>query len=232
MGEEKIKDIYIFEKMELLHILIDGMSLLFGADTAILLALLIVSVDTTAKVLRIREANRIRNRQAALENMDTIDEGQFKRMFRMKRSSFENLLLLLEDYFDNTDPELTKSKATNSSGSEISLRAKLAVSIRWLAGGSYLDLCFCWGIGLGTFFHTQGPLWTTLEAIDTIFEIGMPFNEMHELRRMADEFSRYSYGKLRNCVLAIDGWYVELAVLGLLKLIFLLIILTEKDFLD
>jgi hypothetical protein len=33
-------------------------------------------------------------------------------------------------------------KAFNSSSGPISLRTKLAVSLRWLAGGSYLDLYF------------------------------------------------------------------------------------------
>lgn len=37
-------------------------------------------------------------------------------------------------------------------------------------------------------------------------EIGFPFNNDRKLRKMADEFSKFSSGKMTNCVLAIDGW--------------------------
>jgi hypothetical protein len=30
------------------------------------------------------------------------------------------------------------------------------VMLRWLAGGSYLDLCFAWGIGFSKFHHNHG----------------------------------------------------------------------------
>jgi len=89
-------------------------------------------------------------------------------MFRVDRATFEDIL-------DQVAPHIkvpNEVKACNSSGGSISLKTKLAVSRRWLAGGSYLDLCFAWGIALSTFYHPDGVLWPTLEAIDKTYPMG------------------------------------------------------------
>jgi hypothetical protein len=63
-------------------------------------------------------------------------------MFRVTRVAFDELVKLLE-------PKIAKNteKAMNSSGSPISTITRLAVTLRWLAGGQQIDLCFAWGIG-------------------------------------------------------------------------------------
>jgi hypothetical protein len=45
-----------------------------------------------------------------------------------------------------------EQKATNSAGCAISLKTWLAVTFRWLAGGSHLDICFAFGVANSTFF--------------------------------------------------------------------------------
>ncbi len=67
--------------------------------------------------------------------------------------------------------------AENSSGSNISLRTRLACTLRWLAGGSYIDICFEFGISPGSFYVNGGVLWGTIESIDRIISIGFPFDE-------------------------------------------------------
>jgi hypothetical protein len=57
----------------------------------------------------------------------------------------------------------------NSSGSSIPAISRLGVMLRWLAGGSYLDLCFAWGISTSTFYHENGVLWPAVEALDRDF---------------------------------------------------------------
>jgi hypothetical protein len=49
-------------------------------------------------------------------------------------------------------------------------------------------------------------LWPTIDAIDQAFQIGLPLNDVEELRRIAREFSIFSRGELLGCVIAIDGW--------------------------
>jgi hypothetical protein len=60
-------------------------------------------------------------------------------------------------------------KGMNSSGVPIHNKTRLAVLLRWSAGGSYLDLCFAWGVGISMFFVDNGVLWPMLQAIDTKF---------------------------------------------------------------
>jgi hypothetical protein len=91
---------------------------------------------------------------------------------------------------------------------------KLACTLRWLAGGSYSDICFAFGIGSGSFFNEEGVLWVTMKLIDDAFHISFPFHSDKDLRKMADEFSSFSHGYFKDCVLAIDRWgqFVEVEV--------------------
>ena len=102
------------------------------------------------------------------------------------------------------------SKAVNSSGHSVTLKTRLAVSLRWLAGGSYLDLCFAWGLGILTFYDTDnGVLWRTLQAIDEVFHMGFPVNDEDKLEELRQGFSHHSAGILDGCVLALDGFGVS-----------------------
>ena len=119
----------------------------------------------------------------------------------MDRSTFEELLGSITPYLVQRD----EVKASNSSGSPIPLKIRLAVTLRWLAGASHLDLCFAWGIAHSTFFSECGVVWPTIEAIDDSFEMGFPVNDMDRLEQLAAGFSEHSGGILDGCVLAIDG---------------------------
>jgi len=59
------------------------------------------------------------------------------------------------------------------------------VTLRWLAGGSYLYLCFAWGVAPSTFYHINGVLWPTVEAIDKVFLMGFPFGNEARLEELA-----------------------------------------------
>jgi hypothetical protein len=96
-----------------------------------------------------------RNRGFAVEQMDKLDDSLFKRMFCVDRGTFNYILARLESFFP-----LSVTKAINSSGAVVPLKTRLAVTLRWLAGGSYLDLCFAWGLGVSMFYDSDhGILW-------------------------------------------------------------------------
>lgn len=67
-------------------------------------------------------------------------------------------------------------KARNISGSSISSKTFLVVMLRWLVGAWHLDLCFAQGLASSTFYSDRGVIWTTIEAIDEAFELGLPTN--------------------------------------------------------
>ena len=91
---------------------------------------------------RRKPRNYHRNRGFAITEMNQLPDTLFRRMFRVTRVAFDELVKLLE-------PKIAKNteKAMNSSGSPISTITRLAVTLRWLAGGQQIDLCFAWGIG-------------------------------------------------------------------------------------
>ena len=148
-----------------------------------------------------RRANDQRDRGYGITTMDQLSELHFKRMFRLSRHAFNTLLEKVQDLLEGDEVH-----ACYSSGSPITPKTKLAVALRWLAGGSYLDICFEFGIGYGTFYQDGGVLWGTLEVLNEALNIGFPFDDKSELNNIEEGFSRYSHGHLRNCTLAIDGW--------------------------
>ncbi len=61
-----------------------------------------------------------------------------------------------EEIMERTTPFvklISETKAFNSSGGHMALKTRLAVSLHWLAGTSYLDLCFAWSVAFSTFYH-------------------------------------------------------------------------------
>ena len=120
-------------------------------------------------------------------------------MICMPRDSFDELLEKISPFMYTPN----EMHVRNSSGS---------TTLRWLAGGSHHDICTLYGISKTAFSSTvptAGVLWPTLEAIDKAFQIGMPLDDADELRRMTNEFSVYSHGKMTGCVSAIDGWVCQ-----------------------
>ncbi len=77
----------------------------------------------------------------ALRAMDGLSPNTFKKMFRVDRETFDEVMERITPFVKVPN----EVKAFNSSGGPITLKTRLAVSLRWLAGGSYLDLCFAWG---------------------------------------------------------------------------------------
>jgi hypothetical protein len=87
---------------------------------------------------RRKPQNHHPNQGYAVEEMDRLDPAIFKRMFRVDRASFSVILELIEPFMEKQNEQ----KAMNSSGCVISMKMQLAVTLRWLAGGSHLDMSF------------------------------------------------------------------------------------------
>ena len=162
------------------------------------------SNSSQTKKRRLR--NRHRDRGFALKEMNHLSDAEFTRMFRVNRYLFYEVLLpKIRDKVGLS--YIGKIRALSSSGSYVSATTRLAVALRWLAGGSYLDICFSFGISFGSFYHVDGVLWKTICAIDSSFSIGFPLHDQEELRRTAKGFATFSNQALNGCVMAVvDGW--------------------------
>jgi len=133
--------------------------------------------------------------------MDRLDPIFFKKMFRVDRLTFGEILAKITPFLRQRNA----TKARNSSGTEIPVTTRLAVTLHWLAGASYLDLCFAWGISSSSFFSRRGVLWPTISAIDKALPMGFPVNDNERLEQLAEGFRNHSGGVMDGCVLALDG---------------------------
>ena len=111
-----------------------------------------------------KKANRHRNRGFMVNEMEEISARDFKAMFRMGRNGFNHLLARIEPRMNHSDSDLSVARAISSSGSPISKKTKLASTLRWLAGGSYHDICIEFGLCSHSFFNEDGPLWDTIKV--------------------------------------------------------------------
>ena len=159
------------------------------------------AVMKTWRKNRRKPKNRHRNRGFALDEMELLTDSQFKEMFRIDKNTFDWLE-------EEIDPFLRRDevKAKASSGTAITTRTRLAITLRWLAGGSHIDLCFAWGISKSSFFSDRGALWPTIEALDDVLDdIGFPIDNDFELEEMRQSFNVKNNGVLDGIVMAIDG---------------------------
>lgn len=159
------------------------------------------AIPTKFQVIRTRSRNRKYNRDHGLRFMAQLKDDEFHRMFRISRDGFYKLLLKIRPFLQKKNPK----QATNSSGSPISNTTKLAATLRWMAGGSYLDICGLFGLDFPNFFKEKYILWETMYALDRALVLEFSLDP-EVLKKNSEDFARLSKGNLQGCVSAIDGW--------------------------
>ena len=77
-------------------------------------------------------------------------ENMFSRTYRMSLSAFNNLVQVLY-------PRIcfNLKKAMNSCGEPISPQIVIAIGLRWLAGGSYLDIKTCYSVSSRSIYRCR-----------------------------------------------------------------------------
>jgi hypothetical protein len=87
----------------------------------------IISSDSTAD----REKNRERQRMDWGERVDSLSESQFRQRYRMDQVGFDDVLEKIRPAF----PPMCANVP-----SQVPPELKLSMALRWMAGGSYLDI--------------------------------------------------------------------------------------------
>jgi hypothetical protein len=145
-----------------------------------------------------------RSRGFAIDQMDCLDANMFKRIFRVDPYTFDEILEAVTPFSD----ERMAQKAINSSGSPVTNKTCLAVTLQWLAGESYIDLCFTWGVTHSTFYSERGIIWPTIEVVDLACNMGLPLHDADNLEELSQGFYEHSGGIFDGYLLAIDGFAV------------------------
>lgn len=151
------------------------------------------------------------------EFSETIDNTMFRRMFRMSKDSFKRLCetvrnVVGEDTFHSESfleagtylPNLRN--ANNYNGGFISGELKMAITIRMLAGASYLDLMFGFTISRATLYREFDIV---IGWINESFKFHLPSfiknKDVESLQNISREFSEFSDGIFSGIIGAVDG---------------------------
>ena len=189
------------------------------------------------KVSQIRKdqasKRRFRQRKSWSAFQANLTDRQFRRYFRMSRECFAYLCNRImtnvgedkfksEEFLDNlkhSDDPRDKEKVQmmnaheGSTGGFISGEIKLALTLRMLAGGSYLDLSLLYEMGTHyayDIFHDVLENWILYLMIILLKSMVLIMNDDERLQKVALEFARSSDGLLAGCIGAIDGWIVKI----------------------
>ena len=175
---------------------------------------------------------RFRERKSWAMFKANLTDRQFRRYFRMSKDCFESLC---DSIIENVGKRQFKSEAylsefkgalagndlrsTNitrahdeTTGGFISGEIKLALTLRILGGGSYLDLAILFETGFSypyEIFHDVINNWILDDKLVKINGIDYCCDD-ERMKEVALQFARSSNGVLNGCIGALDGWIVKI----------------------
>lgn len=134
-----------------------------------------------------------------------IAQGTFERRLRMSKESFDKLLGFVRE------PLMVNETKANLRGGSIVPELCLYCTIRWLAGGSYLDITDICGISKSSFYRV---VWKTITAICKVDSLCPKFPKTNEElgEAMKGFASKSTDGIIDNCVGVVDGYLLRIKV--------------------
>lgn len=150
-----------------------------------------------------RQPNTHRDREHVLDLIHRKSDATFERHYRLNRRDFYDLL-------SKISPRLQRYRkmAELSSGSYVEPEIRLAVTLRFLAGGSYIDIGDAYNVDHDTL--SAHIVWPTCEAIDEELQnIVFPIQDSVALAEIERGWFAVSHGRLAGTVGAIDGLVVR-----------------------
>jgi len=152
-----------------------------------------------------RSKAHLRDRASRVAEMDKLSERNFRRKYRLRRVTFNTLLGQITRLLEK--PRLVGSAL----GGTIPVVLKLAVTLRFLAGGSYLDIASDHGMSAGSFY---AAVWETLEAIDqTLDNMDLTEDSIKDTAYLERKrlLMREHWGDaLHGVCFAVDGWVCKI----------------------
>jgi hypothetical protein len=135
--------------------------------------------------------------------MHLMEEGPnaFVRLYRMQHSSFLKLCRFIEP-FVSIDEKMSKLRTGGKS--PITVEIILHCLLRWLGGGSYLDIRISAGISVASFYRCIHASMKAILLCDALL-IHFPTTD-NELQTAVDDFKALSTnGVIDGCVACVDG---------------------------
>ena len=215
--------------------LFDDLSHLYDMEDALLETTLQSYIDRK-KVSKVKEDStkrrKFRQRKSWSRFQYNLTDRQFRCYFRMTRACFEYLCSRIEanvgEHEFKSEAYLRKYHSSNagndlksanilhaheqSTGGFISGEIKVALTLRILAGGSYLDLALLFETGqtyVHEIFHNVIKNWILDDRLVNINGLDYLSDE-EMMAEVARQFAVGSGGIICGCIGALDGWIVKM----------------------
>ena len=149
---------------------------------------------------RSRSTKRIRKRLSVAAIYNQLGPIYFRRAYRMKYLSFLKLVGLVSAVLPESNPDMARVNGS------IANSVRLAVALRYFAGGSSYDIATTFGISVSEVFVSA---WRIVDAVNRCptFDIEYPRTEEKQ-REIAQGFHAVSGAGIKCCAGAIDGMLV------------------------
>jgi len=177
---------------------------------------------------------KCRQRRSWEQFQQYLTDRQFRRYFRMERGCFDYLCeriidnvgerefkseIYLRDFKNGDATEADTLHQTNilhaherTTGGFVSGEVKLALTLRLLAGGSYMDLALLFDVGFSTayeIFHKVIKEWILDDRLVKINGVDYCEDDKR-MEEVARGFAVASKNVINGCIGAIDGWIVKI----------------------
>jgi len=144
-----------------------------------------------------------RDRLSVKAKILSMSPALFKRNYRLQRKDFFDLLSKIRPIIAAKQSGNAMHVCGDDCEWHIDPFLQLALTLRMLAGGSYLDICFGYEVSTGSLYAT---FWKVLQAIDAVLDnINFDFENEAVLEFLESTFVKISKGVFRGTVAAGDG---------------------------
>lgn len=138
-------------------------------------------------------------------------QGRFKRYFRIEPQRFRAYVAAITP--DDDTLARMRAQGNRRPGGFVEFDVRLALMLRYMAGGSYLDIMYLFGIEApGTFYNL---VWDTMVRLDSALpalSLEEDLKDLDRCRTLAQGFAREGKtdGNIRGCIGALDGLLLQI----------------------
>lgn len=137
------------------------------------------------------------------------DDRHFERYFRISPQDFRAIAAAITPELRELERKRTQGGRRGAGFVEYDIR--LAMMLRWLAGGSYLDIMYLYGVDCTSTFYNV--LWDTLVRVDAALPALSLESDLSDLGRcqtLASGFANRTSGWITGCIGALDGLLLQI----------------------
>lgn len=167
------------------------------------LAAAVVAIESF-RARRQRTGPRLKaSRKDWQKHVSRIGHLTFRKMYRVDVISFNVLLDQLRSEIETVNVEM----ANRSSGSEVCAEVRLAITLRYAAGGVVWDIHSNFGISSAEFYRS---VWRTMDVVNNKHKLTWNLSDTDRLRDLEEGFAKKSrLNAFRGVVGALDGCLIS-----------------------